>query len=499
MNANATAPVRVMLVDDSSIVRRLLSAALSAYPEIEVVGTAANGVIALQRLPQLNPEAIILDVEMPEMDGITTLGHIRERYPRLPVIMFSTLTERGASTTFDALAVGASDYVLKPSTQTGETLEGIVGSSLVPKLMALTRSRFGLALQAAMALTTNEAPDTGKINVPAGSLAAPPQKPSLAAPFTRSQAPFAPRGPRTLSPSLARPSLPNAPLAPSAPTVAPTAVKIASQAPAPNTGLTRSLPAGRPSQPSPGAPTKGGAGTNLITEMMAPAIVARAPATLLQTVHRPSLAGQAAVRKPVQIIAIAASTGGPNALADVLPRLPGNLPVPIVIVQHMPPIFTRCLAERLAGRSELKVFESAGGERLKPGTVYIAPGNRHLELVRDAEGVSTVLSDGLPENSCRPSADVLFRSVVRAYGGGVLSIVLTGMGQDGLRGARDVQEAGGRVLVQSGPTCVIWGMPKAVEEAGLAEAVVPLPEMASAILQRVGLGLTPIRAPEGIR
>jgi two-component system chemotaxis response regulator CheB len=168
-------------------------------------------------------------------------------------------------------------------------------------------------------------------------------------------------------------------------------------------------------------------------------------------------------------------------------------------VQHMPPIFTRCLADRLAQRCELQVLESAGGERLKPGTVYIAPGNRHLELQRDAEGVRTLLTDGPPENSCRPAADVLFRSVVKTYGANALCVVLTGMGQDGARGARDIHEVGGRVIVQSGPTCVIWGMPKAVEEAGIAEEVVPLPDMAQAILHRVSGSLFLVDAREGVR
>jgi two-component system chemotaxis response regulator CheB len=168
--------------------------------------------------------------------------------------------------------------------------------------------------------------------------------------------------------------------------------------------------------------------------------------------------------------------------------------VPIVLVQHMPPIFTRCLADRLSQRSALTVREAEDHERVLPGHVYVAPGNRHLEIHRDASGnVFTQLSDGPHENSCRPAADVLFRSVCRVYGGAVLCVVLTGMGQDGLRGARAIHEVGGRVLVQSGPTCVIWGMPKAVEEAGIAEAVVPLSELGAAILARIGNGLLPLR------
>jgi two-component system chemotaxis response regulator CheB len=201
-------------------------------------------------------------------------------------------------------------------------------------------------------------------------------------------------------------------------------------------------------------------------------------------------------RRAIQVVAIAASTGGPNALADVLTLLPKALPVPILVVQHMPPIFTRCLADRLSSRCQLTVLESAGGERLMPGTIYIAPGNRHLEVAREVDGMRTVLTDGAHENSCRPAADVLFRSVAKLYGAGVLGVVLTGMGQDGARGARDIHEAGGRVIVQSGATCVVWGMPKAVEEAGIAEQVIPLPDMAQAILQRVSSGLFLVKPPE---
>jgi two-component system chemotaxis response regulator CheB len=198
-----------------------------------------------------------------------------------------------------------------------------------------------------------------------------------------------------------------------------------------------------------------------------------------------------------KLIAIASSTGGPNALIEIIPTFPKDFPVPIVIVQHMPPIFTRHLAERLAGCSHVKVIESAGNEVLKPGTVYVAPGNRHLELARDLEGIKTVLNDAPPENSCRPAADVLFRSVARIYGPNALCVVLTGMGSDGLLGAREIARAGGRVIAQSGPTCVVWGMPKAVEQAGLCEAVVPLSELGVAIAQRV-LGVAAIaRAQTG--
>ena len=469
-----SAPIRVMIVDDSSVVRRLLTQALSRHEEVEVVGSAANGAIALAKLPQIAPEVMILDIEMPEMDGITTLTHLRQTHPRLPVIMFSTLTERGASVTFDALAAGASDYVLKPTTQPGENLDAVVATALVPKIVALARSRFGAALQAAMAVSTEPsapAPRTPPLlgnpasTVQPGAASVTPTQRSLVNSFA----------PKPL-PTLARPSM---------------------------LGVRASLPG---SAAKPSMPTRPSS-TDLLAQVAAfsetptgnNTIVSGGASDAAKLLLRSAQASAAAgtrLRKPVQIIAIASSTGGPNALAEVLPRLPGSLPVPIVVVQHMPPIFTRCLAERLAQRCELRLLESQGGERLQPGHAYIAPGNYHLELVREADGsVSTMLSEGPAENSCRPAADVLFRSVARVYGGAALCLVLTGMGQDGLRGARAIHEAGGRVLVQSGPTCVIWGMPRAVEEAGIAEAVVPLPELSAAILQRIGSGLLPLRDP----
>lgn len=346
-------PIRVLIVDDSVIARRLITNALSAHPEVAVVGTAENGHLALAKLPTLSPDAVILDIEMPEMDGIATLKLIRERYPRLPVIMFSTLTERGARVTFDALAAGANDYALKPSAQSGETLESVTAQVLVPKLIAIVR--------------------------------------------------------------------------------APTPVKRGSTA----------------------------SGT-----------------------HRPALAPALGLTRPA-VVAIASSTGGPNALADVIPRLPQDFPVPVLVVQHMPAIFTRCLAERLAERSLLRVIESQGDELLQPGTVYVAPGNFHLEVEQEGLLFRTRLSSAEPEHSSRPAADVLFRSLAKVYGASTLAVVLTGMGSDGKAGAREIVAAGGRVLAQSGPSCVVWGMPRAVEEAGLCEAVVPLSDMANAIRKRL--------------
>ena len=371
-------PIRVLIVDDSVIARRVITNALLRHEDVSVVGTAANGHLALAKLPQLAPDAVILDVEMPEMDGIATLEALRAAYPTLPVIMFSSLTERGAQVTLDALAAGANDYVLKPSAQLGETIEQVVSTLLVPKLKAVVRE--GAAVRRA-----------------------PPSR----------------------------------------------------------------------------APLFGGSASPARPESMRPAL---ASAAANNKKVRP-LSSQSAV--PPQILAIASSTGGPNALAEVIPLLPEELGVPVVIVQHMPPIFTRCLAERLDARARLKVIESEGDEVLMPGTVYIAPGAHHLEVVRRDGKVLSKLTQEPPENSCRPAADVLFRSVARAYGPAALGVVLTGMGHDGLLGARAMVEAGAKVIAQSGPTCVVWGMPRAVEEAGLCSEIVPLADMGATIERRV--------------
>jgi two-component system chemotaxis response regulator CheB len=191
------------------------------------------------------------------------------------------------------------------------------------------------------------------------------------------------------------------------------------------------------------------------------------------------------------VLAVGCSTGGPDALARVVGDLPGDLAVPMVVVQHMPPVFTRMFAERLNRASRLKVVEATDGMALRPGTVYIAPGDRHLTVARRGVDVLTRLTDGPPENSCRPAVDPLFRSVAETYGAAVLATVLTGMGQDGRRGAEVLRSAGANVIVQDEASSVVWGMPGAIANAGLADAVVPLGEIASFLISRVNAGRLP--------
>jgi two-component system chemotaxis response regulator CheB len=344
--------VRVLVVDDSAVARRVVSEELAGDPTLEVAGTASNGRIALARMPALNPDVVLLDVEMPEMDGLATLAELRKSYPRLPVIMFSSLTERGAAVTLDALALGASDYVTKPDGGGGpEAARRVLREALIPKIKSLCKAE------------------------PAAAVA----------------------------------------------------------------------PAPRPFCPAP-----------------TPRRAAR-----------------------VQCVAVGASTGGPNALADLFAGLPGDLPVPLLIVQHMPPMFTRLLAERLTARHPLRVEEGGSGVLLRPGQAWIAPGDYHMVVAGDAPPYRLLLHQEPPENSCRPAVDVLFRSVARAFGPGCLGVVLTGMGQDGLRGCEAIREAGGQVLAQDEASSVVWGMPGYVARAGLADRVLPLSVLASEIRNRV--------------
>ncbi|OLT53613.1 chemotaxis response regulator protein-glutamate methylesterase [Cellulosimicrobium sp. CUA-896] len=346
--------IRVLVVDDSVVIRRLVSQTLERDPDITVVGTAADGRLALAKVEQLDPDVVTLDIEMPTMNGIETVRALRAAGRRMPVIMFSTLTERGAAATLDALTAGATDYVTKPSgAGSVQTALERVGLELVPKIKALV-----------------------------------------------------PRATR------------------------------ASAAPA--------------------APTSAAAGP-------------------------PRTGGRPAPVKPVRAVVVGSSTGGPEALRVVLSALRRPLPVPMLLVQHMPPVFTRQLAERLDREGATRVVESAGGEVLQPGHAYLAPGGRHLEVVREGAHLATRLTDGPPVNFTRPAVDVLFRSAVRVLGGDLLALVLTGMGSDGRDGAGEIARAGGHVVAQDERTSVVWGMPGAVTTAGHAHQVLPLDQVARAV------------------
>jgi two-component system chemotaxis response regulator CheB len=373
--------ISVLVVDDSVVVRRLIVDALTGVPGVEVVGTASNGRIAQQKIDQLRPDVVTMDIEMPEMNGIEAVRELRKRDKRLPVIMFSTLSSAGASATLDALAAGATDYVTKPA-NVGSVRESIaaVRDQLVPKIHVLGRKR------------------------PSGAPARP--APAGAAPHAPAPHPSAPHA--TPRPATAAP--------------------------------------GRAAGPAPAAPAGGGR---------------------------------------VDVLAIGSSTGGPDALAQLFLALPTALTVPVVVTQHMPPVFTKMFADRLDRSTPLTVVEAGDGMPLRPGTAYIAPGEKHLVLRRRGTEVVTELSGAPPENSCRPAVDVMFRSVRTVYGGAALAVVLTGMGYDGRAGARELKAAGATVVAQDEATSVVWGMPGAVAQAGLADAVLPLDQIAAAALARI--------------
>lgn len=391
--------ISVLVVDDSVVVRRLIVDALTNAPDIEVVGTAGNGLIAQGKIDTLRPDVVTMDIEMPQMDGITAVRELRKRHKRLPVIMFSTLSAAGASATLEALAAGATDYVTKPS-NVGSIAESIaaVREQLIPRIHALAGKR------RAVGPPTRPRPGgAGAVPGPSGIV---PGRPGL---------------------NLGRPGFD--PARPGA-----------GRTGAPGSAATPARPAARPA---------GGR---------------------------------------VDILAIGSSTGGPDALTVVLTGLPADLPVPVVITQHMPPVFTKMFAERLNRTTSVRVVEAEDGMQLQNGTIYIAPGDRHLVLQRRGTATVTQLSSAPPENSCRPAVDVMFRSVSALYGAAAYAAVLTGMGHDGRGGAQVLRAAGAEVLAQDEMTSVVWGMPGAVVGAGLADLVLPLDRIAAALLQRINAG-----------
>lgn len=351
--------MRVFIVDDTVVVRQIVSRILEEESDITVVGTAGNGAEGLQRMSRVEPDIIVLDIEMPDMNGLEMLRVLRAGGSTLPVLVFSSVTERGAMVTIEALLLGANDYVTKPSMLgSAAAAREHIRTMLVPRLRQLLG-----------------------------------RKPPVVAPVQVATRPVA------------------------------------------------ALPARLPSLPP----------------------------------------GQ------VDVVVIAVSTGGPNALSELVPALPADLPVPVLIVQHMPAFFTRALAQRLDRISPLAVEECGAHLRLRPGLILLATGGRHVRVEREGDAVWAMPDDAPPENFCRPSADVLFRSAVAAYGSRVLGVVMTGMGQDGEAGARHIREAGGQVIAQDQASSVVWGMPAAVVQAGLANAVVPLAEMAAEINQRLAV------------
>ena len=390
MHTGTARPIRVLAVDDSAVMRGVLRTLFQTHgqkhtsdlPAMELCGVVEDGVECLAAVIRLRPDVVVLDLEMPRMHGLDVLERLRLEEPGLPVIMCSAYTQRGARSTLDALAMGAADYVMKPSEQSDPaTAMKTLASQLLPKIAALAGSGFEV-LSGVRGKTTRQEIAESK--------------------------------------------------------------------------LSQGLAAAGPS-------TAGGTGG-----------------------------------AEVEIVVIGVSTGGPTALEVVLPKLAEDFPVPVMIVQHMPKLFTGELAERLDRCCALRVREAHDGAEVKPGTIWLAPGDAHMEVAEAAIGhaptgarvrnVLVHLHQQRALNHCKPSVDYLFSSAAKLYGAGTLALVMTGMGSDGLAGARHVHEAGGVVLAQDEATSAVWGMPGRVFEAGLAREPLPLNALAGELTRRVNAG-----------
>lgn len=390
-------PIRVMVVDDSVVVRGLICRWVEEQPDFRVVASLRTGREAVDGIERSDPDVVILDIEMPVLDGISALPLLLERKPGLAVIMASTLTRHNAEISLKALSLGAADYIPKPEAVRGVSTSADFRRDLVEKILHLGRrcrkSRPGRL-----------SPGTGRTAPPAG---------------------------RTAAAVLRLRDIAAAPVA-----------------------------------AAPAAPAQAGSG------VMADRL--------------PGLTTRPFSKTPPRVLLIGSSTGGPQALNEVIAQLaPAIDRVPVLITQHMPPTFTTILAEHLARACGRPVREGQNGERVVPGRVYVAPGAIHMEVSRRDDGVVLVLHDGAPVNFCKPAVDPLFKSAAQAWGAACLAVVLTGMGSDGQRGGAAIVAAGGSVIAQDEATSVVWGMPGAVAQAGLCSAILPVAQIAPRLVRMV--------------
>ena len=359
--------LRVMVVDDTVVYRKIVSDVLMELPNVEVVGTAHNGKAALLKIKTLKPDLLTLDIEMPELNGLEVLQQLQTEAPHVGAIMLSTLTQEGGAMTMRALELGAFDFIPKPQAGTMAENKAAVKGALAPMLKAFERSR---QIKSQLSL------------------------------LSRTQ------------------------------------------------------------------------------------VVRRPPASMPIRTISSKMAGRS---ESASIIGIGISTGGPNALAKMLPKIPGDIGVPIVIVQHMPPLFTRSLANSLNNKCEIEVKEAVNGEPVLPNVAYIAPGGMQMKIVAGADGKQRVIkiSNDPPENNCKPSVDYLFRSIADHYVGRATGVIMTGMGSDGAKGLKLMKNNGATVIAQDESSCVVFGMPKEPIESGVADVVAPLDLIAAEILKTV--------------
>ena len=367
--------MKVLVADDAVLFRRLLADLLASFPGVEVVGSAANGKIALQKIRELKPDLLTLDIEMPEMDGLAVLDALSRSSERaVEVIVLSAVSRRGGDLTMRALEKGAFDFIVKPDAASPELAREALLRELAPRIRAVAH----------------------RLEV-------------------------------------------------------------------------RTILRGKPSANSQALPAPQPAAKPAPVDAPWDEIARR-----MQRVSNPG--------KP-ELILIGVSTGGPPALTQLLPAIPGDIGVPILIVQHMPPVFTKSLADSLATKCAVRVREAEHGELVEPNTAYIAPGGRQMRLEAGAEGQPIIeLTDDPPENNCRPAVDYLFRSAANRFPGRAMAVILTGMGNDGTLGLRLLKRSGCFVIAQDEATCVVYGMPKAAVDAGVTDVVLPLGAIASRIV-----------------
>ena len=370
--------MRVLVADDAVLFRRLLADVLSSFPGVEVVGSAANGRIALQKVRELKPDLLTLDIEMPEMDGLAVLDALGSSGERgLDVIVLSAVSRRGGELTMRALERGAFDFIAKPEAAHPDQGRQALLAELAPRIRAVAHRREVRSILGSESSRGRQGPPVPV--VASGSI----------------------------------------PVQPSRETIA----------------------------------------------------------TRMQRVACPAMP---------EMVLIGVSTGGPVALARLLPGIPADLGVPILIVQHMPPVFTKSLADSLAAKCAVRVQEAAQGDLPRPNTAYIAPGGRQMRLEVGPGGQPVIeLTDDPPENNCRPAVDYLFRSAAHRFPGRAMAVILTGMGSDGTLGLRLLKRHGCFVIAQDEASCVVYGMPKAAVEAGVADLVLPLGEIAGRIAATV--------------
>lgn len=365
------------MVDDSVTYRKIVRDLLARVPGVEVVGVAANGKIALQKIEHLRPDLLTLDLAMPEVDGLEVLRRLKAANSAVGAIMLSAHTDSGAQATVAALGLGAFDFVLKPTGDNPEESVAQLEAHLIPKIEAFAKTR------RVERILHDKTPSATSLDKKATHRKSPPLSNDVAQRMVR-------------------------------------------------------LTAGSAVTP--------------------------------------------------QVVVLGISTGGPEALTNMMPHLPGDLAAPLLIVQHMPPKFTKSLADDLNNKCALTVAEAEHGQKCEPGLALVAPGGRQMKVRKAGCDVFIDITDDPPEKSCRPSVDYLFRSVAHAYGAAALAVIMTGMGSDGTLGCRLMKRKGSPIIAQDQASCVVYGMPKEPIEEGLADVIAPLDRIADEIVHLVGQG-----------